>query len=108
VWRGASFLYILKNVGDKTAPCGTPACIILGDDISPSTKALNFLCEIKEPRSLDKLVENSKFDKFYSKPECHVVPKDFSMSKNTAAVDILLLKLRVTWFFSLMHCSVML
>jgi hypothetical protein len=32
----------------------------------------------------------------------------FSMSKNTAAVDILLLKLRVTWSVSLMHCSVVL
>jgi hypothetical protein len=33
----------------------------------------------------------------YSKPECHVVSKTFPMSKNTAAVDILFLKLRVTW-----------
>jgi hypothetical protein len=30
------------------------------------------------------------------------------MSKNTAAVDILLLKLRVTWSVSLIHCSVVL
>jgi hypothetical protein len=34
--------------------------------------------------------------------------KGFSMSKNTAAVDILLLKLRVTWSVSLMYCSVVL
>ena len=30
------------------------------------------------------------------------------MSKHTAAVDILLLKLRVTWSVSLTHCSVVL
>jgi hypothetical protein len=47
-------------------------------------------------------------DNLFSKPECHVVLKAFSMSKNTAAVDILLLKLRVTWSVSLVHCSVVL
>jgi hypothetical protein len=34
--------------------------------------------------------------------------KAFSISKNTAAVDILLLKFRVTWSTSLIHCSVVL
>jgi hypothetical protein len=37
-----------------------------------------------------------------------VVSKAFSMSKNTAAVDILLLKLRVTWSVGLIRCSVVL
>jgi hypothetical protein len=105
VW-GASF--ILKSVGDKTEPCGTPDRITLGVDISPSTETLNFLCERKEPKSLIELVENSNLDNLYSKPEYHVVSKAFSMSKNTANVDILLLKLRVTWSVSLMHCSVVL
>jgi hypothetical protein len=36
------------------------------------------------------------------------VSKAFSISKNTAAVAILLLKLRVTWSVSLIHCSVVL
>jgi hypothetical protein len=36
---------------------------------------------------LIKRVENSNFDILYSKPECHVVSKAFSMSKNTAVVD---------------------
>jgi hypothetical protein len=36
------------------------------------------------------------------------VSKVFSISKNTAAVDILLLKLRVTWSSSLMHGNVVL
>jgi hypothetical protein len=66
------------------------------------------LCERKELMSLNKLVENSNLDHLYSKPECHVVSKGFSMSKNTAAEDIFLLKLRVTWSVSLIHCSVLL
>jgi hypothetical protein len=107
VW-GASFIYILKRVGDKTEPCGTPACITLGVDISPSTETLKFFCVRKEPISLIKLFENSNLDNFYSKPECHVLSQAFSMSKNTAAVDILLLKLRVKWSVSLMHCSIVL
>jgi hypothetical protein len=85
-----------------------PARISLGVDISPSTETMNLRCERKELMSLIKLVENSNLDNLYSKPECHVVSKDFSMSKNTAAVDKLLLKLRVTWSVSLIHCSVML
>jgi hypothetical protein len=55
-----------------------------------------------------KLVEKSILNNLYSKPECHVVLKAFSMSKNTVAVDILLLKLRATWSVSLIYCSVVL
>jgi hypothetical protein len=58
--------------------------------------------------SLIKLFGNSNLLNLYSKPGCHVVSKVFSISKNTAAVDILLLKLRVTWSVSLIHCSVVL
>jgi hypothetical protein len=109
---GASFIYILNRVGDKIEHFGTPACISLGVDISPSTETLNLHCERKEPMSLIKLVENSSLDNLqllvYSEPECHVVSKAFSMSKNTAAVDILLSNLRVTWSSSLIHCSVVL
>jgi hypothetical protein len=105
---GASFIYILKRVWEKIDPCGTPACITFGVDISPSTETLNLLCERREPISLIKLVENSNLDNLYSKPECHVVSEAFSMFKNTADVDILLLKLKVTWSVSLRHCSVVL
>jgi hypothetical protein len=38
-------MYKLYSVGDRTEPCGTPACMYLGVDISPSTETLNFLCE---------------------------------------------------------------
>jgi hypothetical protein len=39
---------------------------------------------------------------------CHVVSKAFSISKNKAAVDILLLKFKVTWSASLIYCKVVL
>jgi hypothetical protein len=81
-------MYILKRVGERTEPCGTPACITLGIDNSPSTETLNFLYERKELISLIKLVKSSNLDSLYSKPECHVVSKAFSVSKNTAALDI--------------------
>jgi hypothetical protein len=42
----------------------------------------------------------------YSKPRCHVVSKAFSVSKSTVAVDMLLLKFKVTWPLSLLHLSV--
>jgi hypothetical protein len=103
VFGGIIYVHVEKR-GDRT----TPACISLGVDILPSTETLNFCCERKEPISLIRLVENFNFDYLYSRPECHVVSKAFSMSKNTAAVDILVLKLRAMWSVSLIHCSVML
>jgi hypothetical protein len=106
VW-GVSFIYILNSVGDRTEPCGTPALIILGVDISPSTKTENFLLERKEIMSLIKLDEKSIFDNLYNKPLCHVVSNAYSIFMNTAAIDMLL-KLRVTSSFSLIHCKVVL
>jgi hypothetical protein len=108
VFGGASFIYVLYKVGDRTEPRGTPARISLGVDISPSTETLNLHYERKELMNFMKLVENSNLDNLYSKPECHVVSKAFSMFKNTMVADVLLLKLRVTWSVSLIHCSVML
>jgi hypothetical protein len=64
---------MLYKVGDKTEPCGTPACISLAVDISPSNKTLNFRCERNELMSLIKLVGNSSSDNLYSKPGCHVI-----------------------------------
>jgi hypothetical protein len=94
VFRGASIIYMLYKVGDRTEPWGTSARISLGIDISPSTETLNLLRERKELMSWIKLVENSNLDNLYSKPDCHAVSKAFLTSKNTAAIDILLLKLR--------------
>jgi hypothetical protein len=96
VW-GASFTYKLYSVGDRTETCGTPTFIYLGVDISPSTETLNFLYERNELMSSIRLVENSIVDNLYSKLGCHNVSKAFSVYKNTAAVDILLLELRVMW-----------
>jgi hypothetical protein len=45
--------------------------------------------------TLIKLTEKFNFDNLYSKPVCNVVSKAFSISKNTAAVNMLL-KLSVT------------
>jgi hypothetical protein len=58
VWR-ASFIYILNSAGDRKEPCCTPACIILGVDISLSTETENFPLERKEPISLIKVAEKS-------------------------------------------------
>jgi hypothetical protein len=69
----------------------------------PSIETLNFHWERKELVSLIKLVENSHLDNLYSNPLCHAVSNAFSISKNTAAVDISLLKLKVTWSVSLIH-----
>jgi hypothetical protein len=41
----------------------------------------------------------------YNKPGCNVVSKDFSISKNTIAVDMLLLKFNITWSTSFTHYS---
>jgi hypothetical protein len=56
--------------------------------------------------SLIILVEKFNLDNLWSTPGCHVVPKAFSISKNTATVGILLLKFKVTWSASLIHCRV--
>jgi hypothetical protein len=55
-------MYKLYKVEVRTEPCGIPACMYLGVDISPSTEALNFLCERNELVSLIKLVENCNLD----------------------------------------------
>jgi hypothetical protein len=55
-------MYKLYRVGDRTEPCGTPACMYLGVDIAPCTKILNFRCERNEPISLIKLIENCNVD----------------------------------------------
>jgi hypothetical protein len=93
---------ILNSRGDRTEPC-----IILGVDISPSTKTENFLLEKKELTSFVKLAEKSILDNLYSKPVCHVVSSAFLISMITTAIDMLL-KLRVTWSVSFMHCKVVL
>jgi hypothetical protein len=80
-------IYILYNVGDRTEPCGTPAYISLGVNISSSHETPNFLWERKEFTSLSKA---------------------FSMFTNTAAVDMLLLKFKLTRSVSLIHWSVVL
>jgi hypothetical protein len=59
VW-GVSFIYKLYRVGDRTEPCGTPACMYRGVDSSPSTETLNCR-ERNELISLINLFENCNF-----------------------------------------------
>jgi hypothetical protein len=65
-------------------------------EISPSTET-EFSIRKTELMSLIKLAEKATFDNLYtsSKPVYRVVSNAFSISKNTAAV-VLLLKLRVS------------
>jgi hypothetical protein len=79
-----------------------PVCVFQGVDISSSTINLNFVFERDELMSLIKLDEKCNSDSLYSKPGCHVVLNTFSISKKTAAVDMLL-KFKVTWSASRMH-----
>jgi hypothetical protein len=78
------------RVRARTESCGTSACISWGVDNSPSTVTLNFLLVRNELISFIKFAEKCNFDSLYSKPGCQVMSKTFSMSKNTAAVDMLL------------------
>jgi hypothetical protein len=89
-------------------PCSTPAFISLGIDISPSAETLNFHYERNALIRLIKMVENSNLNNLYIKPGCLVVSKVFFISKNSAAVDILLLKLSITWSVSLIFCNIVL
>jgi hypothetical protein len=89
-------MYKLYSTGARAEPCGTPAATFLGEESSPSTDTLNFLLVKKEAINLMRLIENCSPDNLYSRPGCHVASNAFYMSKNTAAVDILLLKFRET------------
>lgn len=57
--------------------------------------------------SIMRLVDNSNSDSLCTRQKCCVVPKAFSMSKNTAAIEILLLKFKLTWSVSLIHWKVL-
>jgi hypothetical protein len=96
-------MYKLYSVMDKTETCDTPALTSLGVYILPSTETLNFHSERNLLINLIRFLENSIVDNLYNKSGFHKVSKAFSMSRNTVAVDILLLKLRVIWSVSLIH-----
>jgi hypothetical protein len=76
-----------------TETCRSAAFISLGVDILflPST-VTEFSLRKKEQISLNRLIENFNLDNLYSKPKCQVVSNAFLIFKNTAAVDMLLLK----------------
>jgi hypothetical protein len=76
-------------VRDRKEPCGTLACISLGLDSSPSAETLNILGEREKLIRMARLIENFNSDKLYSNSMCHVVSNAFSISKDTAPVDII-------------------
>jgi hypothetical protein len=97
-----------KRVGARMEPCCTPACISWWC----GQFALNYNSEFSVgnewANKFDEAGRKMQFGSLYSKPGCHVVSKAFSISKKTAALEILLLKFRVTWSTRLIHWSVVL
>jgi hypothetical protein len=87
-----SFIYKLYRLGARMEPCSTPDFISRGVGISPSIETLRILCERNELVSLMMLAERHNSESLYNTIVCQVVSKAFSMSENTAAVDMLLLK----------------
>jgi hypothetical protein len=100
---GASFVYRLYSTGARTEPWGTPAYIFLAEKFAVYQ---DFKFSVSEKRrwGLSKILILTIYT--YSRSECYVMSKAFSISKNTAAVDISLLKFRVTWSASVIHWSV--
>jgi hypothetical protein len=62
----------------------------------------------KELTSCIKFFENVNLYNLCNKPRCHIVSMTFSIFNNTSAVDMLLLKFKVTWSVKRIHCSVVL
>jgi hypothetical protein len=94
--RLPSFVCRLYNTGARPDPWWAPVTNCLGLENSPSTKILNSL-PARKAISLMKLVENYNSEHLYSRPECHGVSEASSTSNITVAVDMLLLKFRMTW-----------
>jgi hypothetical protein len=67
-----------------------------------------FSLRTKKLRNLIRLIENFNLDNLYINPRCHILVKVLSISENTAAVDMSLLKFKVTGSISLIHWSVVL
>jgi hypothetical protein len=101
----ASFMYKLYSIGTRMEPCGTPNAFYLGEKSSPSTEILNCLLVKKVAIHLMRL-ENCSSESLCSTPGCYAVSKSFSISKNRAYIDILLLKLRETWSVCHICCDV--
>jgi hypothetical protein len=82
---GGRLEYQLYRVGTSKGTCGT-SCI------SPSTVTLNVLLGRNELTSLIIPDEKYNLDSSCNKTWCQVTSKAFSISKNTTAIDKLILK----------------
>lgn len=72
---GVSFIYKLKRA--RTEPCGNPACILRGVDISPSAVILNVLLERNKLISFIMQTEKCNTDSLCNNSGCQVVSKPF-------------------------------
>jgi hypothetical protein len=68
----------------------------------------DFKFSVSEKRATGLMREADTSDNLYSRPDCHVVSENFSISKNTTAVDVFKLKFKVPRSASLIHLSVVL
>jgi hypothetical protein len=100
-------LYNTIKYWDKNRTLKQPWPCFPGVDNAPDTGILNFLLVRKEAISLMRPAESCNSDSLYNRPDCRVVSKAFTISKNTEAIDISL-KFRVMWFVSLIHWIVVL
>lgn len=75
-------------MGDRMETLGNPACISLGLQILPSTETFTFLSERRELISLIILVEHFNLCDLHNKSDSYVVSIAFSISKNTAVVQV--------------------
>jgi hypothetical protein len=85
-----------------------PLLVSLGVGILPSTETLNIFLRKKKLLSLFRLIENFNTENLHSNRGRNIVSKALSIFRNTAAIDMVLLKLNVMWFVSLIHLSVVL
>jgi hypothetical protein len=89
-WGFGGIVYIQTvQCRGQDGPCDTHACISQGVGISPSTIILYVLQEKNELISFIMLPEICNSESLYNRPRCQVESNTFSISKITAAVDIL-------------------
>jgi hypothetical protein len=96
-----SFMYILYNVGGQDEKLWHPCFYVpwLTHFVFDRYPELSLIKLI----SLIRLIKYFNPDNLYTKPQFHNVTKALSISKNTAAVDMLLLKFKITWSVSLIR-----
>jgi hypothetical protein len=86
---------IYIKIVQGTSQDGTLSHSLLHLSGSPSTTTLKFLLVRNKLISFTKFDEKSNFNSLYSEPGCYVLSNAFPIFKNTTAIDIMFLKLRL-------------